>query len=102
MRVLAARIEGSFHDVRGNRAQLYPGIMDPDGHGASSSLAEALARAGSPGILFDSVRDPAHGECVAVFDPGRVLQCGHLKYLTYRWTGERVEVAFEKRAYRPR
>jgi hypothetical protein len=99
MRVLAARIEGTFHDVRGDKAQAFPGIMDPDSHRASRILAEDLARAGSSGILFDSVRDPAHGPCLAAFTPSVVLACGHLRYLTYRWTGERVIVGFEKRAY---
>jgi hypothetical protein len=73
--------------------------MDPDSHRASRILAEDLARAGSSGILFDSVRDPAHGPCLAAFTPSVVLACGHLRYLTYRWTGERVIVGFEKRAY---
>jgi hypothetical protein len=73
--------------------------MDPDSHRASRLLAEDLARAGSAGILFDSVRDPAHGACVAAFTPSVVLACGHLRYLTYRWTGEGVRVVFEKLPY---
>lgn len=96
MRVLSARIEGSFHDVRGAKAREFAGIMDPDSHGASRILAETLARAGSRGILFDSVRDPAHGSCVAAFTPAVVLACAHLRYLTYRWTGEQVRVVYEK------
>jgi hypothetical protein len=99
MRVLAARIEGRFHDVRGAKAQAFSGIMEPDFHRASRILAEDLARAGSAGILFDSVRDPAHGACVAAFTPSVVLACGHLRYLTYRWTGEGVRVVFEKLPY---
>ena len=99
MRVLAARIEGSFQDVRGGLARPFPGIMDPDSHRASRRLAEDLARAGSRGILFDSVRDPARGACVAAFTPSVVLACGHLRYLTYRWTGAGVVVAYEKLAY---
>ncbi|GEM_PF-2020999 len=101
MRVLAARIEGSFHDVRGAKAQAFAGIMDPDCHRAGRLLAEDLARAGSAGVLFDSVRDPAHGPCVAAFTPAVVLACAHLRYLTCRWTGQQVRVVFEKRPYLP-
>ena len=99
MRVLQARIEGAFHDVRGGSAELFPGIMDPASHRASRAFAEDLANAGSLGILFDSVRDPAHGACVAAFSPSVVLHCGHLRYLTYQWTGARVVVVFEKRPW---
>ena len=99
MRVLTAVVRGHFHDVRGKRAQDYPGIMDPDGHAASRALAESLARLGSQGILFASVRDPAHGPCVAAFLPSVVEACHHCRYLTYRWTGSAVEVLYEKRPY---
>ena len=99
MRVLTAELKGHFHDVRGKRAQAFPGIMDPDAHSASRTLAEAMARLGAQGILFDSVRDPDHGPCVAAFTPTVVKACQHCRYLTYRWTGEAVEVLYEKRPY---
>lgn len=102
MRVLTARIEGAFHDVRGDAGAASPGIMDPDSHGASQALATALAAGGSQGILFESVRDAARGACVAAFTPAAVLACGHLRYLCYRWNGERVEVLYEKRPLRGR
>ena len=99
MRVLTAEIKGRFHDVRGKRGQAFPGIMAPDGHAASSALAEAIARLGSQGILFDSVRDPDHGPCVAAFTPTVVEACHHCRYLTYQWTGKAVEVLYEKRPF---
>jgi hypothetical protein len=100
MRVLTARIEGTFHDVRGAASAAFPGIMDPSSHGAPQVLAEGLAAGGSKGILFDSVRDPARGVCVAAFTPAVVLGCGHLRYLSYRWTGAKVDVRYEKRPLR--
>jgi hypothetical protein len=99
MRVLGAHLEGTFHDVRGRRAKPFPHLMDPGSHAASRSLAEDLAARGSQGVVFDSVRDAAHGPCVAAFTPGVVRACRHLRYLTYRWTGEAVAVLYEKRPY---
>lgn len=100
MRVLRARIEGTFHDLRGENALPYPGLMEPGSHEAGRALAAALAEAGSQGVVFDSVRDPAHGACVAAFRPEAVRSCSHLRYLTYRWTGEEVAVLYEKRPLR--
>jgi hypothetical protein len=99
MRVLTARLEGTFHDVRGRRARPFPHLMDPGSHAASRFLAEDLATRGSQGVVFDSVRDPAHGPCVAAFTPAVVQACRHLRYLTYRWTGSTVAVLYEKRPY---
>jgi len=97
MRVLGAKIQVNFHDVRAERAAPFPGILDPASHGASRVLATALAERGSAGLVFNSVRDPAHGACVAAFRPEVVLACSHLKFLAYRWTGEQVLVLYEKR-----
>jgi len=99
MRVLTAELSGRFHDVRGRRALAFPGIMAPESHAASRALAEGLAHLGSQGVLFDSVRDPAHGPCVAAFTPEVVENCRHCRYLTYQWTGSAVEVLYEKKPY---
>lgn len=97
MRVLALRIEGSFHDIRGRRARAYPGVMDPDSHATSRPFSETLRAAGSHGLVFTSVRDPEQGSCIAVFTRQAVRSAKHLRYLTYRWDGTRVIPVFEKR-----
>lgn len=97
MRVLSVEVEGPFHDLRGRRADAFPGVMDPDSHGASRNLAEDLHRLGSHGILFNSVRDEGHGPCVAAFDAATIKRCAHLRFLTYRWDGTKVEPLYEKR-----
>ena len=102
MRVLGARIEGTCHDLRGALADAWPGLMDPGSHAVARSLATRLAARGSLGVVFSSVRDPARGDCVAAFTPGLVRTCSHLRYLTYRWTGNGVEVLFEKRPFKAR
>ena len=99
MRVLTAQIQGVFHDLRGRRARPFPGILARESHTVSRRLAETLAGLGSQGVLFDSVRDPAAGACVAAFSPAVILGCQHLRYLSYQWTGSAVEVLFEKRPY---
>jgi len=99
MRVLAATIKGRFHDLRGAKAEAFPGILDPGSHAASQALALELSSLGSQGILFPSVRDAVHGPCVAAFTPEVVTACHHLRYLTYQWTGATVQVLFEKRPY---
>jgi len=97
MRVLSVAVAGTFHDLRGKRAAAFPGVMDPANHAASQRLAEELRALGSQGIVFSSVRDEAHTPCVAVFDPGLVHRASHLRYLTYRWDGLKVEPVYEKR-----
>jgi hypothetical protein len=97
MRVLAVAIEGQFHDLRKKRADAFPGVMDPDSHAAAQALAMDLRAKGSLGILFSSVRDAENGPCVAAFDAATVKRCSHLRFLTYRWDGVKVEPLYEKR-----
>ncbi len=96
MRVLSVAVAGNFHDLRGKRAAAFPGVMDPDSYAISQRLAEDLHALGSKGIVYNSVREEAHTPCVAAFDPVTVLRAGHLRYLTYRWDGLKVEPIYEK------
>lgn len=97
MRVLSVEILGAFHDLRGRRADAFPGIRDPHSHAASQALAMSLQASGSKGVVFDSVRDSEHAPCVAVWDPATIQRARHLRYLTYRWDGTSVALAYEKR-----
>lgn len=97
MRVLSVEVEGRFHDLRGKRAEAFPGVLDPVSYGASQTLAEDLHHLGSHGILFNSVRDEGHCPCVAAFEPAAIKRCSHLRFLTYRWDGTKVEPFYEKR-----
>lgn len=97
MRVLSVEVLGVFHDLRGRRADAFPGILDPQAHAASQALAVTLYAQGSKGVVFDSVRDPLHTPCVAAWDPAVILRATHLRYLTYRWDGRSVALAYEKR-----
>lgn len=99
MRVLKVEVEGRFHDLRGKRADAFPGAMDPDPvhRNASQSLAVELYEQGSQGIVYTSVRDEERTSCVAAFDPATIKRCAHLRYLAYRWDGVKVEPLYEKR-----
>ena len=68
-RVITARIDGLFVDLRGTDAK----ALNPDprrGYPAGARLA-AQARGVADGILYPSVRHPA-GTCLAVFEPTAV------------------------------
>lgn len=85
MRCYLARIAGSFHDVRGG----WPRIHAADSYAASQALARRLWRAGSDGVVYDSVRRPG-GQCVAVFHPDRVAPVTQGPHLLYYWDGSRI------------
>ena len=99
MRVLEAELDGRLHDLRGQRTS-FPGAYDPDDYGASQRLAARLRREGSDGIVYDSVRDEG-GVCAVIFRPRRVRGCRATMHLAYVWDGNRIEVVYEKREYRP-
>jgi hypothetical protein len=88
MRQLISDIEAELHDLRPLRAHR-PELYDAYSYGASQPFGEGLRRAGSNGLLFESVRR-AGGTNLAVFRPPLlppVLQGDHFDY---RWTGQPV------------
>ena len=99
MRVLRVEVEGRFHDLRGKRADPFPGVMNPDTtrRAVSQAFALELHQQGSQGIVYSSVRDASGCPCVAAFDPATLKHCAHLRYLTYRWNGVKVEPLYEKK-----
>lgn len=97
MQVLSVAIAGRFHDLRGKRAEPFPGVMEPASHQASQALAEELHRLGSLGIVFTSVRSDLLCPCVATFQPNTIQRCSHLRFLTYHWDGVNVVPLYEKR-----
>lgn len=93
LRVLGLRVRGAYRDLRGlRRAELY----HPTDYSASQAYAADLRRAGVPGVVYDSVRQPG-GQCLASFTPKGLSHCRHLRYLCYRWDGSRITQVFEKR-----
>lgn len=98
MREVRADLRASLHDLRGAgdaRAALY----DASDYGASQAFATGLRRAGSEGIVYDSVRHPG-GQCVAVFIPARLTRARQGAHYCYVWDGERITEVYQKTGLR--
>lgn len=97
MRVYVARINGLFEDLLG--VPMADSRLDPASYAASQGYARPLYDANlTDGIVYPSVRDPAHRECVACFRPRSVSVCTIHSYLTYRWDGtqQRITETFHR------
>ena len=81
-----AAITGDFHDIRASANRGWYGAVS---YARSQPLGARLHRAGSSGIVYRSVRDPA-GECVAVFRPPLVKRCRPVKPFFAHWDGTRI------------
>jgi hypothetical protein len=87
MRLYHADISGAFHDLRGRRRQ-FPEAYHSDAYTGSQALARRLVEAGSPGVLYDSVRHEG-GHCIACFRPALVRNVRVAAHYEYVWEGQR-------------
>jgi hypothetical protein len=94
MRLYAVRISAQLHDLRPDGV-VPEAVYDPDSYDASQVLGRQLREAGSAGVVYRSVRQPA-GECVGLFKPRGASQCVHAAYLLYVWDGSAFRDVFEK------
>ena len=97
VRVLTLRAQGTVHDLR-NTKKLYRDALHLTDYLPSQRLAQIHRELGSKGILYPSVRIQG-GECLAAFTPTLISHCRHLRYLCYRWDGQRISDIFEKRPF---
>lgn len=95
MRTYLCDVDANFHDIRGKKDAM-PDIYDPDSYAASQKLARALKRAGSNGVVYDSVRH-AEGQCLAVYRPRLVQNCRQGTHLRYVWDGQRISQVYALR-----
>jgi RES domain-containing protein len=95
MRTYLCDVSATFHDIRGLREEM-PDIYDPISYVASQNLARSLKKAGSNGVVYDSVRH-AGGECLAVYRPRLVQNCRQGTHLRYVWDGERISRVYSLR-----
>ena len=95
MRTYLCDVAASFQDIRGRKDQM-PDIYDPDSYAASQRLARALKRAGSNGVVYDSVRH-AEGQCLAVYRPRLIQNCRQGTHLRYVWDGQRISQVYALR-----
>jgi RES domain len=91
LRAYAARIAGSFDDLRAIAAD--DPRLDPDSYAASQPYGRRIYDANAAdGIVYRSVRDPKRRACVACFRPRVITACRTHSYLTYRWDGAQQRV----------
>ena len=95
MRTYLCDVNATFHDIRGQRDPMSD-IYDPDSYVASQKLARSLKRAGSNGVVYDSVRH-AGGQCLAVYRPRLVQNCRQGTHLRYVWDGARINRVYALR-----
>jgi hypothetical protein len=95
MRTYLCDVDATFHDIRGLRDRM-PDIYSPDSYLASQNLGRSLKRAGSNGVVYDSVRHTG-GQCLAVYRPRLVQNCRQGTHLQYVWDGERISRVYALR-----
>ncbi len=86
-----ADFRADFHDIR-NRRGFRP-CLSPDSYADSQRLAQMLLAQGSAGIVYPSVREKDHGDCVACFRPALVTNVRR---------GAALSVKFENYAAEPK
>ena len=59
-----------FHDIRKQPA--FRDCLSANSHAASQRLAQMLLQEGSAGIIYPSVREKKHGDCISCFRPALV------------------------------
>ena len=79
-----ADFAGEYHDIR--EAPAFASCLDPDSYEASQALAETLLEAGSPGIVYPSVRRKG-GVCLACFRPALVGNVRRRGRYRFTWAG---------------
>ncbi|MBI3507716.1 MAG: RES family NAD+ phosphorylase [Proteobacteria bacterium] len=97
MRVLAAKLDGDLHDIRGMKKQL-PKVYSRTSYAAGQELAGRLRKQDSYGIAYDSIRSKG-GECAAVFRPPALKHCWQERHMEFEWDGKRISKKFELREY---
>lgn len=66
-------------------------LLDPDRYAASQAHGAQARAAGVWGLVYASVRDPQHGDCVAVFRPRALRPVTQGPHFRYYWNGERID-----------
>lgn len=97
MRSYQSEIKAGLHDIRGKQKEL-SGVYADNAYAAGQELARRLRNDGSQGIVYDSVRNPNGGECVAIFRaniPNPVKQGSHY---CFRWDGKSIVDTYRKEA----
>jgi hypothetical protein len=94
MRVILADLKGEFTDIR-NMDKKYLPLYKPNDYSASQAFGAEIQRQDGFGIVYKSVREPAKGECYAIFRPNILSKIRSDKYLQYNWDGQKINSVSE-------
>ena len=95
MREYLAPLQAHLHDLRGLRSR-WPAVYDPHDYTAPQALGDLLRAESSWGVVYNSVREPAGGECAGVFRPPALTgPCVQGRHFYYRWDGEKIAAILE-------
>lgn len=72
-------------------------LLDPDDYTASQAHGARVQAAGIWGLVYPSVRDPQHGDCVAVFRPRALHPVRQGPHFRYYWNGTAIDAVEEYR-----
>jgi RES domain-containing protein len=61
-----ADFRAEFHDIR--KQPDFPDDLSPDSYAASQRLTQVLIQEDSAAIVYPSVREKEHGDCIRAFD----------------------------------
>lgn len=84
MREYLATFSGTFHDVRDGRRE-FRALHHPDDYRPSQQFAREMRDAGSPGLVYRSVRHEG-GTCLVCFHPRLVADVRVGGHYEYRWS----------------
>jgi hypothetical protein len=94
MRLYQVAVDARLHDLR-PVGSVPDAVYDPVNYSAAQALGQGLQAAGSPGVVYRSVRREG-GHCVGLFSPRGASRCLHSAYLLYAWDGQRFTDIYEK------
>ena len=100
MRVYAVNLDAELHDIR-SMHESHAAYYHPENYAVAQELAASLRKAGSDGIVYQSVRHDS-GECAAVFRPRLLSNCRQERHLCYVWDGKKIASVYEKRNFVPK
>lgn len=94
MRVLVGKIDHDFTDISALAPEFQAKLLAPNSYVVARTFAREVRDAGSPGVVYPSVRNTG-GECVGAFKPNAVGLPVQERHLQYHWNGDRVDRYFD-------
>ena len=89
-----ADFRAEFHDIR--KASGFRDCLAPDSYAPSQRLARVLLERGSTGIVYPSVREKTHGDCLTCFRPALVMNVRKGISLSITFENASATLVFER------